>query len=1366
VEFLVLGTVEVVADGRTVPLRGTRERAVLARLLLAPGRVIARDTLVADLWPDTPPEGGGTSALQAYVYRLRKALARGGAEDLLRARAPGYLLAIESDAVDAVRFEALARQGEQYAGDGRQSEAAETYAEALALWRGPAYDGIDELPFAAAEAARLAEARLGAVEARISADLACGRDRELIGELAALTAAHPLREGLWAARMTALYRADRQAEALRAYQDLRTVLADELGLDPSARLRALEGAILRQDLPPATVGAGPTPPVATPAPVRPPAPPVNAAAPVHASAQERPFAPSGVVTFMFTDLVGSTELLVRLGDEAADALRRRHFAALRDAVRAHAGTEVKNLGDGLMVAFASPAEAVRAAIDIQQAAADPRAGEPLGIRVGIHAGEPITEQDDFFGTPVVIAQRLCARAEGGQILVSALVQALVGSRVAATFEPLGGLALKGLAAPVEAAVVRWVAPEPAPALPLPPALAVHDSLFVRPVADMARLEAAWAAARSGRRQVVLLGGEPGIGKTRRCAELARTAHQGDATVLHGRCEEGLNVPYQPFVEALGTYLRAAVDPVLGRLGGELTRLVPELALRFPDLPDPLSADPETERLRLFDAVAAWLAALAEATPTMLVVEDIHWAGAPTLGMLTHLVRSGEPGRLLVVANHRDTALDVTPAMSDAVVDMVRQPDVERLSLTGLDRAGVAAYLIARTEHAAQDDMVGRLHAETAGNPFYLGELVRHLDETGGLTATGAGQVPENVRDVIAQRVARLPEETRDLLAYAAIQGDGFDPGVLAQAAARPYVEVLRVLEGAVAARLITAASDSLGHRFVHALVRHTVVAALGPALRMELHRATAEALAALVGDDWREHAADLARHALAATPPVGAEPAEVARTLDYVEAAADRAAEALAYADAAALLTRAISLTRADPARRARLLVALGEAQHHNGDGAHRATLREAATRALDLGDGALAARAALGHEPPVTVRGQVDPEQVALYRAVLDALGPEPTPARARVLAALGAELHQGDDPQRHDLVRQALTAAREVDDPLCLARVLAVAGFALWLPATLPERLAIAAELAALAEPLGDPVVGVDAGIAVYFAAAQAGDFARARVALARAAALAEEIGQPPLRLRVLLAQQNCAMFDGRHGDFTRYAAQALTLDEALGNPDALAIHHFDGAIARLLLGRIDEAEAGIRAAQARVPIPTHIANPILAWTLAEAGRPEQARALLAELGCPSLAAIPHAYIRLFWLAVLAAVAGALGDRDLAAAVYPELEPYADQFVSGVLSAPGPAAHYLGVAAAVLDRLEEADAHFAHAADLAERTGARGLLIRTRLEWGRLRRARGDHTGARDLLAAAEALARELDAPDLAARAAAQLDPVAGDS
>ncbi|MGQ0466316.1 MAG: BTAD domain-containing putative transcriptional regulator [Sporichthyaceae bacterium] len=977
-EFLVLGTVEIVVDGRVLPLGGTRERAVLARLLLAPRQVVAKDTLLAQLWPEAPPERGGSAALQAYVHRLRKVLRRGSEEELLCTRAPGYLLAVEPDAVDAVRFEVRVREGERNAADGRHQAAADAFAAALSLWRGPAYDGIDDLPFAAAEAARLAEARLGALEGRIEADLACGRDRELIGELANLTEAHPLRERLWAARMTALYRAGRQAEALRAYQDVRTLLDDELGLEPSAPLRALEGAILRQDLAPAVAPARTVAVQAAPS----PDPPV-----VEVASSAPP--PSGVVTFVFTDVVGSTELLDRLGDDAADALRRRHFAALRQIVRSHDGTEVKNLGDGLMVAFASPASAVRAAVEIQ------RITEGPAVRVGVHAGEPTAEEDDFFGTPVVIAQRLCARAEGGQVLASALVQALVGTRAGCTFEPLGGLMLKGLAAPVEAAAVRWIAPEPAPALALPGALAVHDSAFVRPESDMARLEAAWANARSGRRQVVLLGGEPGIGKTRRCAELARTVHQANATVLHGRCEDGLNVPYQPFVEALGGYLRAASEPVLGRLGGELTRLVPELALRFPDLPDPLSADPETERLRLYDAVAAWLAALAEDAPTLLIVEDLHWASAPTLGMLTHLVRSGEPGRLLVVANHRDTAIDFSPALQDAVVDLVRQPDVERLSLTGLDRTGVGAFLAGRGANEPEK-VVELLYTETGGNPFYLGELVRHLAETGGWDP---GRVPENVRDVIAQRVGRLSEPTRDLLALAAIQGERFDPGVLTRAAARPYVEVLRALDDAVAARLVT---DQ--HRFVHALVRHTVVDGLGTATRMELHRATGAALAALVGEEWREHAADLARHALAATPPVGADPDEVRRTLDYAEAAADRAAAALAYEEAAALLARALPLSRGGvPAQRARMLVALGEAQHHAGDPAHRVTLRDAAAAALAVGDALLAARAAVANERPVTVLGKVDSEQLALYRSVLDALGSEPSPARARVLAALG---------------------------------------------------------------------------------------------------------------------------------------------------------------------------------------------------------------------------------------------------------------------------------------------------------------------------------------------------------------------------
>ncbi|MCA1844926.1 MAG: AfsR/SARP family transcriptional regulator, partial [Actinobacteria bacterium] len=246
-EFRVLGAIEAVHAGQAIAVGGSRERAVLARLLLSANQVVAQDTLIDDLWPGDQPEGGRPAAVQTYVSRLRKALRPAGGDEVLMTRPPGYLLSVEPDALDAARFEGLVRQARRSAADGRHDAAAATFAEALALWRGPAYPGLNDLPFARTEAARLEEARLDALEARIEADLACGQAGALIGELAVLTGEHPLRERLWALRMTALYRAGRQAEALRTYQELRRHLAEELGIEPSEELRALEGAILRQD---------------------------------------------------------------------------------------------------------------------------------------------------------------------------------------------------------------------------------------------------------------------------------------------------------------------------------------------------------------------------------------------------------------------------------------------------------------------------------------------------------------------------------------------------------------------------------------------------------------------------------------------------------------------------------------------------------------------------------------------------------------------------------------------------------------------------------------------------------------------------------------------------------------------------------------------------------------------------------------------------------------------------------------------------------------------------------------------------------------------------------------------------------------
>jgi len=246
VEFGILGPLEIAAGGQPLPVQGAHTRAVLAMLLVHANQVVPADRLTAELWAGQPADRAAAS-LQVRVSQLRKALRAAGEADRLVTRPPGYLIRVTPGELDAPRFEHLARDGETALAAGDGALAARRLDEALGLWRGAALADVDDAPFAQAEARRLEERRLAALESRAEARLACGGHRELIGELETLTAAHPLRERLWAHRMLALYRAGRQAEALRAYRDLRAILTGELGIEPSPALRELEGRILRQD---------------------------------------------------------------------------------------------------------------------------------------------------------------------------------------------------------------------------------------------------------------------------------------------------------------------------------------------------------------------------------------------------------------------------------------------------------------------------------------------------------------------------------------------------------------------------------------------------------------------------------------------------------------------------------------------------------------------------------------------------------------------------------------------------------------------------------------------------------------------------------------------------------------------------------------------------------------------------------------------------------------------------------------------------------------------------------------------------------------------------------------------------------------
>ena len=230
-EFRILGPLEVISDGRSVDLGGAKQRALLAVLLLHPNEVVSQDRLIDALWEDSPPDTA-QKALQVHISKLRTKLGT----DRIVTRAPGYVIRVEPDELDADRFERLAEEG------GRPQ-----LIEALTLWRGPPLADVAHARFARQEIARLEERRLAVLEGRIEADLALGRQVELVAELETIVAGHPLRERLRALQMLALYRSGRQAEALAVYQDAREALVEGLGVEPGRELRELHQRMLNQD---------------------------------------------------------------------------------------------------------------------------------------------------------------------------------------------------------------------------------------------------------------------------------------------------------------------------------------------------------------------------------------------------------------------------------------------------------------------------------------------------------------------------------------------------------------------------------------------------------------------------------------------------------------------------------------------------------------------------------------------------------------------------------------------------------------------------------------------------------------------------------------------------------------------------------------------------------------------------------------------------------------------------------------------------------------------------------------------------------------------------------------------------------------
>jgi DNA-binding SARP family transcriptional activator/class 3 adenylate cyclase len=1362
-EFRILCPLEALDEGRRVALGGSRQRALLAVLLLHANETLTTDRLIDALWGERPP-AAAAKTVQVSISRLRKALAaRGGdaSAGVVVTREGGYALELEPERLDAHRFERLVARGRGELAAGRPERAAAALEEALSLWRGPPLGDLAYEPFAQREIARLDDLRVAAREQLIEARLALGHHAEVVAELEALIAEHPYRERLRAQLMLALYRCDRQADALQAYQDARRTLVEELGIEPGERLRGLERAILAQDPAlAAPLGRGD-----------------GDAAPRGPAPAELP---TGVVTFLLTDIEDSSGLW-EADPEAMAAVLELHDELIARTVDAHAGRLLKTKGEGdaTVTAFRRSSDAVAAAVAIQEAlgAASWPGGLELRVRIALHTGEAHERGGDYFGPALNRAARLRALAGGGTTVVSQATAEIVRDRLPreVALVDLGRHVLRGLSRPENVFELRPVA---AQAAPLPGAVAVEPAApepaaetpggaFVGRQRELAELLGGLDDAFAGRGRLFLLGGEPGIGKSRLAEELTARAAARGARVLVGRCWEAGGAPaYWPWVQSLRTYARECDDTTLraqlGASAAELAHIIPELRGRFPNLPESLGVDSEGARFRLFDATADFLRKASESRPIVLVLDDLHAADVPSLLLLRFLARELGSTRVLLLGAYRD--VDPTPGqpLTEMLMEVAREPVTRRIALGGLSEREVAQYVQRTASEIASPELVTGVYAETEGNPLFVGEIVRLLSVEGMPSESAAEArlaIPQSTRDVIARRLSHLSAECDRMLVLASVIGREFELEPLARMGGVSEDELLDLLDEALTARVVSDIPDRPRHlRFAHVLIRDTLYEGLISTRRVRLHQLAVEALEGLYGDEAGPHVAELAYHSVAARDPD--------KGLRYARLAGDRALALLAYEEAARLYRLALeALQLARPPNeqaRCELLLAVGEAEVRAGEvGAAKRAFLEAAGTARRFGMPRELARAAAGYGGRfMWARAAGDDRLVPLLEEGLAALGEDDVELRARLLARLAGVLRDEHSRERRDkLSREAVELARRAGNLAALAYALDGRLAAISAPDTVSECLSLVRELREVAERIGDQERVVNALDHKRTRQLMLGDLREAEAALETEGRLFDELRQPAQLWQVHSAHAMFALATGRLTKAEELIPKAFALGERVLPHVAIPVYRLQCHGLRDFQGRLQEIAPAIR--DLVIDYPTRPAFRCAhAHVQARLGQRGEAKHALDDLARDNFSALPFDQEWLYGMSLLAETSALLGDSDSGALLYGLLLPWAAFCAADHPEGfRGSIARYLGLLATMTRSWEAAELHFEDALAMNARMGARPWLAHTENDYARMLRARngrGDRERAEALLDAAGKTYRELGMESYSATAA----------
>ncbi len=1075
------------------------------------------------------------------------------------------------------------------------------------------------------------------------------------------------------------------------------------------------------------------------------------------------------VTLVFTDLVGSTELSARVGAERSELLRKEHFALLRTACADAGGREVKNLGDGVMLAFESVRAAVGAAVEVQRrvTSRNRRADHELLIRIGIAVGEVNAEDGDFFGEPVVQAARLCARADGGQILATDLVRNLAGAVAQVEFTHVGLLDLKGLPVPVLAHEVQWL-PTPGGGLSLPTRFRVaRESPHVGRGAETAVLASSWHSATSGEGRLVLVAGEPGIGKTRLVSDHAIGVHAHGGTVLYGSVSEGLRVPYQPWVESLGHVVEdiggGFLEAYVAAAGPDLVRLLPRLGARMPGLPAPTRSDGETERYLLMEAVTRFLSALAERNPLLVVLDDLHWADKPTLLLLSHLHRSLADSAVQVVATYRDS--EPADDLTECLAQLRREDRVDRVAPAGLRQNDISELLHNASGQQLTPEslqLCQLLERDTAGNPLFVTEALRDLREAGHIAPDSDGvwglttplqelPSPASVRELVAHRVGRLGPDAVRVLTVAATIGLEFEIEFVAEVADLPVDRVVELMDEGLRAALLAETATKLGHlRFVHALIAHALHADLSSARRARLHRHVADVLLPEHAPGLGDLAGKVANHLIEAEVDDDSHRRRhpTSRSSRVDSSGARRGAALVPYCPGDGAADRGGQCRH-----RVRPRAEIGTAMRDAGDPEAHDQLIRAAQLAADLGDGARLAEALFAMDRSfATSLGETDDVLRGLLEKGIE-LCPDSGAERAHLLAMLGSEIATVAPLElRRSLVDEALQLANDLD-PLPRARVLVSSVSALLAAETLDRRRAIMTELRELVATLSDPFVRTFTAYHSAYTAIEALD--RPGVTSAMEQLELAGSGSQPLLVWSRAVMETCVLrLDGHLGEAEAAADEAFAFATGAGITDAFVLYAVQLMDVRIAQGRIGELLEVLVEASDSNPTLEGPLRTVIALAQYERGLVDDAHRSVDRILADGMHAIARTYAWLPALDQLAMVANRLDRRDAAEAARPLVAAVPDVVAVSGPTATAHSATILGVLDATLGHVESAETNFELAAHRLAEYGAPVLLARNYYEHARALVRSGSPAALARVAPLAEAAAqiyREHDCPAL---------------